>query len=305
MNKSKGIFFTILAACSFGVGSSLAPLTYGDGGCSPVMLALLRFVICLPILLLFSLCTKVPLKLERKQLIPLLLLGAVGTGITTLLLNSAFSMLDAGIADTLHFTYPIFVLLGSVLFYKAKITKVKYMAMGISFVGIVCFMFSGSGESSISVLGIVLAVVSGMCYAFYLLFMDKSGMAELHPFKASVYIMFFAMVILFLYALVTKQFILSTVTPKSWLVITISGILSLTGMIFIQLGIKNTDSTTASILSTFEPVTCTISGILLLGESLTVMKLIGCALVLAGVIVLSTYKEKPQPEDHPTETPSL
>ncbi len=295
MNQKKGVLFTILAACAFGLGSSLSPLTYGEGGCSPVMLALLRFVVCLPILIVFSLCTKVPLRLERRQLLPLFLLGAIGTGATTLLLNSAFSMLDAGIADTLHFTYPIFVLLGSVLFYKAKITKVKVLAMGISLAGIVCFMFSGSGESTVSSVGIVVAIISGICYAFYLLFMDKSGMAEVNPFKTSIYITLFAMVVLALYALITNQLVVSTITPQSWLVIVISGVLSLAGMILIQLGIQNTDSTMASILSTFEPVTCTISGILLLGESLTVMKFIGCVLVLAGVVVLTTYKEK-QPE---------
>ena len=297
MKTKKGILFTVLAACFFGLSAAMAPLTYEEGGCTPVMLTMLRLAVCLPFLLIFARYQKISLPVTQQQGGKLFLLGAVGMGASTLLLNSSFTMMDAGIASTLHFTYPIFVLLGGVLFYRERISKGMIFAMVISLAGILCFMGQGNGVISLS--GVGVAVISGVCYAFYLLYLDKSGMSALHPVKANLYIMIAAMAALAVFALFSGQMTIASITPASWILIFLSGCSSLTGMLLIQTGIQYTDSTTASILSTFEPVTCTIGGILWLGEGMTISKLAGCVLVLSGVIILTFWKGRQEKKTDP------
>jgi len=55
-------------------------------------------------------------------------------------------------------------------------------------------------------------------------------------------------------------------------------------------GLRHVGSTTASIVSTAEPLTTVLLASVVLGESLDAVQLLGGALVLAGVVVLSIVR---------------
>lgn len=52
-----------------------------------------------------------------------------------------------------------------------------------------------------------------------------------------------------------------------------------------QMGVRLAGGTTAALLSTLEPLTSILFGILLLNESVTIYKLIGCCMILTGIIL--------------------
>ena len=58
-------------------------------------------------------------------------------------------------------------------------------------------------------------------------------------------------------------------------------------------GLRRVGSTTASIVSTAEPLTTVLLASVVLGESLNTVQLLGGALVLAGVVVLSVARPTP------------
>jgi len=58
-------------------------------------------------------------------------------------------------------------------------------------------------------------------------------------------------------------------------------------------GLRHVGSTTASIVSTAEPLTTVLLASVVLGESLDTVQLLGGALVLAGVVVLSVARPAP------------
>ena len=66
----------------------------------------------------------------------------------------------------------------------------------------------------------------------------------------------------------------------------------------LRLGIRYIGATSASILSTLEPITSVVLGILVLGESVSPLKLTGCALILVSVICIA---RSPEPPGHGTE----
>lgn len=51
-------------------------------------------------------------------------------------------------------------------------------------------------------------------------------------------------------------------------------------------------ATTTSILSMFEPVTSVIFGIIILQEQLTIIKLIGCLIILAAITGLIIFNKR-------------
>ena len=69
----------------------------------------------------------------------------------------------------------------------------------------------------------------------------------------------------------------------------------------LQIGIKHVGASTAAILTTFEPITSIICGALLLGEELTFIKIVACALIMIGVVTMSLSKQKPEAKKNPNE----
>ncbi|WP_195986900.1 DMT family transporter [Clostridium sp. D53t1_180928_C8] len=294
--KLKGIVLTMLSSITFGFAFTLGPMTYGAGGSNPVTLTFLRNFLSLPFLLLIVLFLKIDLRITKKQLKNLVILGFIGNAITTLMLNIAFAHIDVGIVTPIHFTYPIFVTLGCVLFFHEKLSKQKIIALIIAMCGIGCFFIESLNSASFSsstLLGLILAVASGAFYAFYIIFMDKSGLKSESPFKITFYVAIASSIGMFLYGISTKQLVLYSLTTKSWIISAIFAFLcTVVALSLLQVGIKYIGASEAAVISTFEPITSVIFGILLLNESITPLKIVACILIFAGVLILSFAKDK-------------
>ena len=309
MNKKKGILLTILSAVTFGFAFTLGPMTYGEGGSNPVTLTLLRNLLSLPLLGIILFAKKTSLKVTKQELGKLAILGIIGNAITTLMLNMSFSLIDVGIATTIHFVYPVFVTIGCVLFFKEKLILQKVIALIIATSGIACFFFTGgtSAEAGQSMmLGLFFAIASGVTYAFYIIFMDKSGLKSQDPFKVSFYVAMFATIGMIIYGAIVGELTLGTLTGKSWAISFVFAFLcTVVGLSLLQIGIKNVGASTAAVLTTFEPITSVTFGVILLGEELTIMKVIACILILIGVVTLALAKEKAPNQDETTSTQNI
>lgn len=292
--KLKGIVLKMLSSITFGFAFTLGPMTYGAGGSNPVTLTFLRNFLSLPFLLLIVLFLKVDLRVTKNQLKNLAILGFIGNSITTLLLNIAFAHIDVGIVTPIHFTYPIFVTLGCVLFFHEKLSKQKIIALVIAMSGIGCFFIESLNSASFNsstLIGLILAVASGAFYAFYIIFMDKSGLKSESPFKITFYVAIASSIGMFFYGISTNQLVLSSLTTKSWIISAVFAFLcTVVALSLLQVGIKHIGASEAAVISTFEPITSVIFGILLLNEKITPIKIIACILIFSGVLILSFAK---------------
>ena len=292
--KLKGIVLTMLSSITFGFAFTLGPMTYGTGGSNPVTLTFLRNFLSLPFLLLIVLFLKVDLRVTKNQLKNLAILGFIGNSITTLMLNIAFAHIDVGIVTPIHFTYPIFVTLGCVLFFHEKLSKQKIIALVIAMSGIGCFFIESLNSASFNsstLIGLILAVASGAFYAFYIIFMDKSGLKSESPFKITFYVAIASSIGMFFYGISTNQLVLSSLTTKSWIISAVFAFLcTVVALSLLQVGIKHIGASEAAVISTFEPITSVIFGILLLNEKITPIKIIACILIFSGVLILSFAK---------------
>lgn len=294
--KKKGILLTMLSSITFGFAFTLGPMTYGVEGSNPVTLTFLRNFLSLPFLLIIMLFLKIDFKITKKQLKNLIILGFVGNAITTLMLNMAFAYIDVGIVTPIHFTYPIFVTLGCVVFFHEKLSKQKIIALFIAMCGIGCFFITALNSSNLgasTLLGLILAIASGMFYAFYIIFMDKSGLKGEPPFKITFYVAISSTIGMFLYGIITHELVLSSLTNKAWCISAIFAFLcTVVALSLLQVGIKHIGASEAAVISTFEPITSVIFGVILLGEKITLIKIIACILIFAGVLTLSLAKDK-------------
>ncbi|MDM8214640.1 DMT family transporter [Desulfovibrio piger] len=290
----KGIILTMLSAIAFGFAFTLGPMTYGDGGSNPTTLTFLRNALSLPVLFLILRYQGISLKVTGKELISLTILGGVGNAFTTLLLFISFSLIDVGIATTIHFIYPVFVTIGCVLFFKEKLGFKKVVSLLVATCGIACFFFgvdTSQGLQGGMILGLALAVISGVTYAFYIIYLDKSGLKNQPVFKITFYVALMSTIAMGVYGTGTGELTLGTLTTKSWgISLAFSLLCTVVALSLLQIGIKYVGASTAAILTTFEPITSIVCGVILLGETITTVKIIACSLIMIGVVMLSLAK---------------
>jgi drug/metabolite transporter (DMT)-like permease len=255
---------------------------YIQGG-NAITVTFLRALLSLPVLYVLMKreggTLRVPLKRLRK-----LVILALGFASTTILLFTSYAYISSGTATTIHFVYPVFVLLGSIIFFKEPFDRVKFLCVLLCTWGIL--MFYTPGETG-SVIGLILAFASGLTFAFYVIYLDKSGLKSIKPFTLGFYLAAVTSVELFFYAVLTNQLVLD-MTLKGW---ALSGVLAISvsvgAVVLFQVGLRQVGAQSTSILSTFEPVTSIIIGVIMFSEPLGIKSIIGVGLILTSVIWLT------------------
>ena len=288
-DKIKGIGATLISAIYFGFVPLLMKTVYAGGGNS-FTAAFLRFALSLPLLFIFLKVRGVDLRITKEELKHFLIITVCGYAGTTLLVFSAYNFIPTGMATTIHFLYPTFTVVGLMVFFREKIKGSKVLCVALCLIGV--FMFY-SGEGQGSVIGIVLALCSSMTYAFYTIFLGKSTvLRDIEPAKRLLYMHTIGAVMMLIIGLITGNLTFS-LTPLAWGVMALNANLTtFIGALLYQIGVKYVGSESAAMLSTFEPITSIIIGVLVYNEALTSRVIIGILAILTSTIIIAKTESK-------------
>ena len=285
-NKVKGIGATLISAIYFGFVPLLMKTVYAGGGNS-FTAAFLRFGLSLPLLFIFCKVKKTDLRVTWEEMKHFILITVCGYAGTTLLVFNAYNYIPTGMATTIHFLYPTFTVAGLMIFFREKISKTKIFCVLLCLIGIVLFY---DGETGGSFFGILLALCSSITYAFYTIFLGKSEvLRDIDPPKRLLYMHTIGSVMMLIIGIISGN-LSFTMTPLSWGVMFLTANLtSFIGALLYQIGVKYVGSESTAMLSTFEPITSIVIGVLVYHEAMTVRIFIGClAIILATLIIART-----------------
>lgn len=282
-NKSLGAAFAIMAACIYGCTAIIGKFSYAEGA-NTLTLAMFRSVFSIPVLYGVLKIKGISLRVSKHQLVSLVLLGITGTSLTSLLLYGSYNYISVGLTTCIHFVYPVIVAVVCVVVFKEKISRTKVLAILLAVVGLLMFL---EKDLDINMTGVTLAFFSGVAYAAYVIIMDKGGVRDLHPMLITFYCCCVASIIMFSYGTVAGQ-LTYAMTSKGWLYLFIMAMcVSVGANSMIPVAVKHVGPTATSILGMFEPISTVILGILLLNETCTPRGLLGCALVISAVVLLT------------------
>lgn len=286
MIRVKGIVAVMISAIVFGSMPLMAKTVYQEGG-NAVTLTFLRFLIVLPILYFFvSRNKRISVKVTKEELKKLLIVGTFGYGGTALTLYMSYNYIDSGIATTLHFVYPVLVILTYVILFKYPASNIKLLSVSLTLVGILLLNNSG-GE--ISLIGVSLAFGSAITYSFYVIFLDRSGLKNMNPLKMTMYLCMIASVMMLIFGLSTGSLIIS-MSPLGWGVsILLSILVAFLGVSLFQIGVALIGPESTSILSTLEPITSIVIGVMVFNEIITVRMIFGFVAILAAVLIITAF----------------
>ena len=288
-DKVKGIGATLLSAIYFGFVPLLMKTVYA-GGCNSFTAAFLRFALSLPLLFIFLKVKGTDLRITKEQLRDFVIITVCGYAGTTLLVFTAYNYIPTGMTTTIHFLYPTFTVAGLMIFFREKIKPAKILCVVLCLIGVILF-YDGVGQGS--VIGIVLALCSSMTYAFYTIFLGKSeALKDIEPAKRLLYMHTIGALMMLIIGLVSGNLEFH-MTPLSWGVMALTANLtSFIGALLYQVGVKYIGSESTAMLSTFEPITSIIIGVLVYSEALTPKIVIGMLAILTSTVIIARTESK-------------
>ena len=285
----KGCAYIIVSAVIFGCMPLMAKNIYAEG-VNAISLVLLRNVLAMPVLYLLLRAKKINIWPSNKGAVKrITLLGLYGSVLTPALLFYSYNYVSSGMATTLHFVYPVFVLLGCAVFFHDKIGLVKGCSVLLGSIGMLFFYTPGESAQFV---GMALAIISGITYAAYIVYLDKSGLGKEHPFKIGFGMAFVCSAMLGTFVMLTGSLTL----PKSFFGWALCFVFAMAVMVgagaLFQMGAAIVGPQRAAILSTFEPITGIAVGILAFNEPFGIKTALGSVLIIAAVVLLTVFDKK-------------
>lgn len=291
MKKSdmlKGYILVILSAVLFGCMPLITTFIYKQN-INRETVVLLRNFLALPALGALALVQNKTLKIPVKTLPGISAIALMGCCITPLLLYASYQHIATGTATVFHFVYPAVVVLIGLVFLKKKLNMGTFLAMLLCVVGICLFY---NPNEPLNWTGCVLALLSGVTYAVYVVLLSVFKHKEVSGFTLSFYISAVCTVVMLIVCLVTNKLTLPASFTGWLLCVLLALVISVAAVVMFQRGTFLIGGERASILSTFEPLTGVVLGILVFREKTSVGMIIGSGLVIAACILIALFDSK-------------
>ena len=288
--QTKGVILAIISAICYGM-NPLGALFLYEEGLNVNSVIFYRFIFASILLAIFMIIKKDSFYLKFKEIILLALLGLL-FGISAISLFNSFLYMDAGLASTVLFIYPIFVAIIMALFFKEKNSIITILSIVFAFIGVV-LLYESDG-ANVSNFGIFLVIVSSLCYAIYIVIINQY--LKLSSLKVTFYSMLFCTITILIHSFFDSSLnIMPLVNFNMWFyTIFLALVPTIISLLFLIKAIQLIGSTSASILGALEPLTAVLIGVYVFNEKITFWLVIGIVFILFGVIliVLKDYIDK-------------
>ena len=283
----KGYLLGIIGSACYGLNPLFALPLY-QKGLTPDSVLFYRYFFAILFLAILMKYHGQSFTLKRNEILPLAIMGILFS-ISSLTLFMSYNYMDAGIASTILFLYPIMVAVISAVVFHEKLSLITTIAIALAFWGISLLNENGSGKP-LNMIGLSLVVLSALSYAIYLIGVNRSVLKSMPTEKLTFYSILFGISIYLirLNCLTDLQLLTS---PFMWMnAIGLALLPTVISLITITASIHLIGSTPTSILGALEPVTALVCGVLVFGEVLTFKNIIGILMVLSAVTVIVTVR---------------
>lgn len=286
-SKLKGYLCGIGAAVCYGTNPLGALYLYEDGINANSVL-FYRFALAVVMLGMLMAARRKSLKVSRRELSLLCALGVVFST-SSITLYFSFCFMDAGIASTLLFVYPVMVAVIMALLFKERLPAVSVFAIMLALSGI-AMLYHGDGGATLSTRGVMLVMFSSLSYAVYIVVVNKSPL-RMSSMKLTFYVLFFGMLTVLTNSFITGMHIQMLTTPRMWSCAFMLALLpTVFSLVLMTISVHETGSTPTAVMGALEPLTAVVIGVVVFGEQLTPRLAAGIVLILTAVIMIIAGK---------------
>jgi len=291
--RSTGTLLCVGSAAAFGAMAVLGKLAYDEGATVGTLLAV-RFTLAAALFWALVLAGGEARELRRlapRDIATALALGACGYAAQAGCFFAALDRIDASLLSLLLYTFPAMVAVAAIALGRERADACRLGALGIASAGLVLVLASAK-PGALDAAGAALALSAALVYTTYIL-VSQGVAGRVSPTLLSALVCSGAAVTLTLGSALLGDLRPGEVTPAGWG--WLAGIAVVSTVAAVSLffaGLKRVGPTTASILSTVEPVVTVVLAFLVFGELLGALQLVGGVLVIVAVLVLASQRPR-------------
>lgn len=301
--KIRGAICGIASAAFYGC-NPLGALGLYELGINSNTVLFFRFLLASLILAGLMLVRRESFSLTRKESGLVLILGVIFC-MTSLLMFISFHYIDAGIASTLIFVYPVMVAIIMAIFFREKITLLTCGSIALSLAGI-GLLYHGDGDT-LNTTGMLLVMLAAFFNALYIIVINRTKL-NIPAVKMTFYVSVVSIFMVYAYSLTGEnQQIQWLTTPAMWgYALFMAFVPTVLALVMMAVAIRDIGSTPTAIMGALEPVSAVMIGVLMFGEKFTLQILFGIILIMSSVLVIILAKNQVEKnkEEKPVPPPA-
>lgn len=242
-----------------------------------------RFFVAALIVALLMLLKRRSFRISRSELVTLTYLAFLSDG-AALFLIEGYPYMSSGVATTLHFLYPVFTAVIMMAFYHEarQLTTILAVTLAVAGVGVLSF----DSSAPVGWRGVVFELISAVCFALYIIRVNRSHVASMDALKLSFYVMLIGSFIFGAEAFRTESFQLVETGLQAADLLLLGVVCTVVTNVALVYSVKYVGSTMASVLGALEPLTAVIVGCIALGDPFTWQTLLGLCIIVPAVILI-------------------
>jgi drug/metabolite transporter (DMT)-like permease len=287
--SQKGVILTLAAAFFFAGKTILAKLAY-QAGADPVSLLAMRMAAAGSIFALILASNVVrgrwALSLSRRQWLLVMALGVCGYYLSSFLDFKGLYYIDATLGRMILFLYPTMVVIIHAVIVRAMLPGRVVMALALSYLGLILMLAPNISQDPGGgfLKGAGLVFLSALVYSFYLTGVDLF-VSEVRMGLFISLAMLFSCLAVFAHFLITSEpSALQEFRPAVYVYALALGTVSTVLPIYaMSAGIALIGASRAALYNMTGPIMTLVLGVLLLGERLGALQVLGAAMIIAGV----------------------
>lgn len=239
---------------------------------------------------------RIDVKAIKKELL-LLLFSGMAMGINWILLFEAYKHTTISVATLSYYFAPVIVTIVCPLLFRERLTKKQLLCFVMSTVGLVLIIgFEGMNGGSNHILGILLGLGAAVFYAMVILF--NKFIKNVEGIHRTFLQFLAAILILIPYVAYTGGMHPEVLDTKGWISLLVVGLIH-TGITYCMYfsALKELKGQEVAILSYLDPLIAVVVSVLILGEEMTFLQMLGGILILGFTL----WNEKGENIDKQTD----
>lgn len=295
-SRGLGLSLVVLATALWSTSGVFINLVVSGSGISPLGLAFWRDLCTLTCLFVFvALFRRDLLRVDRRDLPWLAAMGVISIGLFHVLWVTSVMVNGVAVSTVIQCNGPVFVTIAAWLIWREPLTRYKIASIVLASVGTVLIArLYGPQELQLTTNGLLIGLGLAVTYSGLSLFGKKLA-GRYSPWTVLLYIFGFATLILLPFQVIFSVPIPWPVSPGVLGYFTALVLLpTLSGFGIYNASLHYLQASVASIVATLEVPFAAIVSYIALGERLDGWQIVGAALVVSGVALLSLPQRKLQ-----------
>ena len=280
----KGYILAGVAAAAYGTNPAFAIPLYEEG-MNPNSVLLFRYLLGLPMLAILLKFRGMGFGLKRDEFFQVGILGIL-MAFSSLALFESYNFLNAGVASTLLFVYPILVAVLMVFIFHEPFRISIILCLLLMTAGLILLMKPEAGEN-ISSYGLLLVMVSAITDALYIIMVNVSTTIQKIPTtRLLVYVLLWGTAVFVVKSLLGTPLTLPTGSGEWLSLFALALIPTAISLLCTTIAINLIGSTPTAIFGSLEPVSAVILSYYVLHQPISGREIFGGLLIVIATTIV-------------------